>query len=63
MLEERPHESALTIMHLQHVKGYSLVLEKNFRFLLHITQQQQQDNSSPLNIMASVPLVKFELAE
>jgi hypothetical protein len=36
MLKERPQESALTVMHFQHVKGYSFVLEKNFSFLLHI---------------------------
>ena len=59
--EELPQESALIIMLFQHVKGYSLVLEKNFSFLLYILQQQQQDNTSLLSIMVSSPLVKFEI--
>ena len=35
MLKERPQESALAIMHFQHVKGYSLIPDKNFSFLPH----------------------------
>jgi hypothetical protein len=62
MLKEKlSQESALIIMLFQHLKGYSLVLEKNFRFLLHILQQQQQDITSLLSFMVSSPLVKFEI--
>jgi hypothetical protein len=36
-------ESALPIMHCQHVKGYSFVLE-NFSFLPHMLQEQDIDH-------------------
>jgi hypothetical protein len=35
---EHIQESAFTIKHFQHDKGYSLVLEENFSFLPHILQ-------------------------
>ena len=38
MLKENPQESALTIMHFQHAKGFPLVLS-NFSFLPDMLQQ------------------------
>jgi len=48
-------ESALTIMHCQHVKGYSLV-HSNFSFLQHILQQQRSTKRHCFFILKSILL-------